>query len=328
MALKDVIGQEKALKILFGTLKRERVPSAFLFSGDSGIGKRTAALNYSKALNCLQPIDFDCCDSCMSCRKIDAGTHPDVHIITLENVEETLSLEKRKSEDKNRYEYPIDAVRKIEEFLYLSPNEGKRKVVVIDDAETMNSSAANAFLKTLEEPPPDSLIILVSSNPDALPDTIRSRCTNIRFHPLPVRQCRSILERHLNEESIERVSAIIMGRPGLALSLDILKESDNFFSLTSTMLGGEIKEGWADKSEIKKWLDYAMIFLRDTAVVLAVGGERERILGSRLNFGAGAGIDNIIETYGKLQQLMGMLDFNLNKSITWNYAASIMRKLN
>jgi hypothetical protein len=90
------------------------------------------------------------------------------------------------------------------------------------------------------------------------------------------------------------------------------------------MLGGEIKEGWAGKSEIKEWLDYAIIYLRDTAI----GDEGKRILKSKLNFGEGAGIDAIVEAYERLQQLRGMLDFNLNKSITWNYTASIMRKLN
>ncbi|MCL4536292.1 MAG: DNA polymerase III subunit gamma/tau, partial [Nitrospirae bacterium] len=72
MALREIIGQDRALRILFGTLKRNRVPSAILLSGDAGIGKRLAAVNYAKAINCLEPVDFDCCGKCISCKKIDS----------------------------------------------------------------------------------------------------------------------------------------------------------------------------------------------------------------------------------------------------------------
>ena len=79
-------------------------------------------------------------------------------------------------------EIRVDEIRMIEDVISLAPYEGKRKVVIVDDAETMNPSAANAFLKTLEEPPPQSIIILISASPDRLPETIRSRCSRINFH--------------------------------------------------------------------------------------------------------------------------------------------------
>src|SRR5208283_1454466 len=104
MALKEIAGQEKALRILFGMLKRNRVPSAMLLSGDTGIGKRLAAVNFAKAVNCLKPADFDCCDTCASCRKIDAAMHPDVSFTFPE-----------------KGEIKIDAVRKLEETLFLMP---------------------------------------------------------------------------------------------------------------------------------------------------------------------------------------------------------------
>src|SRR3990172_7806680 len=183
MALKDIIGQEKAITILRRTLSRGRVSSAYLFTGESGIGKRLAALNFAKVLNCLSPVDDqqpDACDACDSCRKIDAGSHPDLV---------TVSPEKD--------EIRVDEIRALEDTLSFKPFEGRKKVVIVDDADRMNQSAANAFLKTLEEPPDESLIILVASNPDRLPETIRSRCSRIRFAPLSLQACREVIQRAL-----------------------------------------------------------------------------------------------------------------------------------
>lgn len=336
MALKNIIGQERALRILFGTLRRDRVPSAMLFSGDSGIGKRLTALNYAKAINCAQPEDSDCCDKCLSCHKIDAATHPDVLSVTLENVEELLSLEKKKVEDKNRYEYPIEAVHKIEEVLCLSPNEGRKKIIIIDNADVMNISATNAFLKTLEEPPPNSLIILVSSNPYRLPDTIRSRCINVRFYPLSVDRCREIISKNIDARSINFVLNLAMGRPGLAVSRDFMKENEWFIKLLNNMIYGESKDSWEDKGEIRAWLDMALVLLRDMVVSLEFEVKSSEFLifpeaaflklKTQIKLKTqNSKLKTVLDAYQDMQQVRGLLDFNLNKSITWNYIATIMR---
>ncbi|MEK6653183.1 MAG: DNA polymerase III subunit delta', partial [Nitrospirota bacterium] len=148
MALKDIIGQEKAINILLGTLSQNRIPSSYLFAGESGIGKKFTAVNFAKTLNCLNSQPSDCCDECPSCKKIDSQTHPDFMMVTPE-----------------KSEIRVEEVRAIEEALSFAPYEGKRKVVIVDEAEAMNASAANAFLKTLEEPPPQSIIILIASSP-------------------------------------------------------------------------------------------------------------------------------------------------------------------
>lgn len=335
MALKDIIGQDNALKILYGTLKKERVPSAILLSGDSGIGKKLSAINYAKAINCLQPIDFDCCDRCISCKKIDAENHPDILNIALENVEDKLSLEERHSKDSNRYEYPIEAVRKIEEFLHLRPNEARKKIVIIDDAETMNINAANSFLKTLEEPPPDSLIILVSSNPERLPDTIRSRCITVKFKPLHIDICRKVISENLKTDYTDLIVKLSMGRPGIAIAKDIVKETQWFMSLLSDMKKGVTKESWTDKGEIKAWLDMACVFLRDMVIFKITGNAGELIMPdiqeseskkNRQQFSE-SWLKDLIQAYQSLEMLREVLDSNLNKAITWNYVASIMRQL-
>jgi DNA polymerase-3 subunit delta' len=327
MALKDIIGQDKALRILFGTLRRNRVPSSILFSGDSGTGKMTAAINYAKTLNCLQPEDFNCCDKCISCRKIDHDNHPDVLIVTLQNMEDKLDLKKRETKDSNRYEIPIEAVRKIEEILSFKPSEGKKKIVIIDDADTMNDHAANAFLKTLEEPPSDSILLLISPNPDALPATIMSRCINVRFYPLSVKHCREVVSKSIDAKDMHSLLHLSMGRPGLILSEDFMKQNERFIKLLDNMLSGAAKDVWANKGEIKSWLDMAFIFLRDKVVYAATNEEHRLILKNQRSMTKSKDIKGILDVYQGMQNIMGLLDFNLNKSITWNYVASIMRTL-
>ncbi|HEX8947341.1 MAG TPA: DNA polymerase III subunit delta' [Dissulfurispiraceae bacterium] len=311
MALRGIIGQERALRIFFGTLRRNRVPSAVLISGDMGIGKRLAAMNYVKAINCLAPADFDCCDECPSCRKIDAGMHPDITVLLPEGDE-----------------IKIDSIRKVEEVLFLKPFEGRKKAVIIDDADEMNINAANAFLKTLEEPPPDSLIILITSNPDRLPDTIRSRCMGIRFYPLPLEGCRELVSGGVKAEDLELVLRLSMGRPGLALSDDFKAGREWFMRLLDTMLRGESREVWEDKAAMKSWLDMAFVFLRDM-VVFAVTGDESALIYPGAGKGAYKNVkpQAVFEAWQNLQKLRGLLDFNLNKSISWNYVSAIMQGL-
>lgn len=335
MALRKIIGQDRALRILFGTIKRNRIPSAILLSGELGIGKRLAALNYAKAINCLQPVDFDCCDKCISCRKIDHDNHPDVLIITLQNMEDKLDFKKREIKDSNRYEIPIEAVRKIEEILSFKPSEGKKKILIIDDADAMNDHAANAFLKTLEEPPSNSILLLISSNPDALPATIRSRCINMRFYPLTASSCKEIVLEKLNAVDADKILNLIIGRPGLALSGNLIQDVEWFSKLLKDMITAESKDTWQDKAAIKLWLDICFIFLRDM-IITAEFGDRDyklRIAGQEFKDynsmlrAHNTGIRAIFDAYQTLLKVRELLDFNLNKSITWNYVASIMRTL-
>jgi DNA polymerase-3 subunit delta' len=310
MALRNIIGQDRALRILLGTLKRDRVPSSVLLSGDSGIGKRLAAINYAKAINCLEPVDFDCCDKCMSCKKIDSEMHPDVSMIVPEN--DVIAIE---------------TIRSTQEVISLKPYEGRKKVLIVDDADAMNIYAANAFLKTLEEPPGDGPIILISSNPERLPDTIRSRCVNVRFYPLPADGCRELISKNIDAKNINFILNLAMGRPGLAVSRDFIKENEWFMKLLNNMIHGESRDSWTDKGEIRAWLDMVFILLRDMVVYKITERESDLILGNRQwAIGNKQKIKDILNSYQDMQQVRGLLDFNLNKSITWNYVASIMKK--
>ena len=307
MALHNIIGQEKAVRILSGTIKRERVPSSILFSGDSGIGKRFAALNYAKVLNCMEPVDSDACGHCRSCKKIDGEVHPDVTTLIPENDE-----------------IKIDTIRRVEEILSLRPYEGKKKVLIVDDADLMNINAANAFLKTLEEPPQDSMIILLSSSPDRLPDTIRSRCMHVRFNPLPAEAFKRVMDLKADGQNPATFPRLAMGRPGIAIAKDFSNEKKWFMDIFTAMGHGETRCAWSDKNDIKRWLDIAFVLLRDMAVFGITSRESDLLYGEKR---AAGNIRFVLDAYQDLRQVHGLLSLNLNKSITWNYVSGIIQKV-
>jgi len=301
MSLHNIIGHDNAVRIFLGTIKRNRVPSSVLISGDSGIGKRFAAINYAKALNCLEPSGSDACDSCISCRKIDGETHPDIAWINPENDE-----------------IKIEAVREVSALLSLRPYEGRRKVLIIDDADMMNINAANAFLKTLEEPPQDSVIILVSSSPDRLPETIRSRCMHIRFRPLSGEAFSKVLNLKELGKSPEAFSSLTAGRPGI--SRDFAKEKKWFEDILSSMTRGEPRCSWTDKNDMKQWLDLSFVLLRDMAVS-GISGDHVLLFGAN----PPANIKKVLNAYQSLQKVRGLIDLNINKAITWNFVSGIIQ---
>ena len=169
MSFAEVIGHQKQLANLHSALTGERLHHAYLFLGPEGVGKRTIAVAYAKALHCLQQVN-DFCDQCANCARISDGNHPDVRVL------EPLAEKK---------EISIQQIRELERDLNFRSFTGKRKIAIIDPATLMNSSAQNALLKTLEEPPQESLIILIAANAGALLPTLRSRCLRLSFAPLP-----------------------------------------------------------------------------------------------------------------------------------------------
>jgi DNA polymerase-3 subunit delta' len=340
MALRDVKGHDRAVSILIRTIERDRVPSAYLFTGESGIGKRHTALNFAKAVNCQHDqgalfaagggtsdaqIEPDSCDACGSCRKIDTGTHPDLIVVAPE-----------------KGEIRVDEIRDVTDALSLRAYEGRKKVAIIDDADTMNQSAANAFLKTLEEPPDESLIILIASNSERLPETIRSRCSLVRFTTLPTDACgeviRTVQEKQLKGKGQKRepladdrlfaAVRLAMGRPGLALSSDLLAERERFLRLLESMLG-DGGETWADREEMEQWLDMAAIVLRDMVLLKTTDRAgmlfHEDIAGTLAGMSKRAEARSLMTLYGGINRLRGKVDFNLNKAITWNCTASMMK---
>lgn len=151
MSFKDILGQEKQKSVLSRSLERDRISHAYLFHGIRGIGKFETARVFARALNCLT-LTGDACDGCSSCRKSMAGNHADITEIRPDGAFIKMA-----------------AIRELQHQIQFRPYEGKRRVFLIDEAERMNGPSANALLKTLEEPGPGNVLILVSSSPHGLP---------------------------------------------------------------------------------------------------------------------------------------------------------------
>lgn len=163
---KEIIGCENQIQELRGCIKSGHVPHAFLFAGPPGLGKSKTAREFFKAVNCFRS-PGDPCDSCHTCLKASNGSHPDLVLVGPSNGW-----------------IVVEDIRKMITEVGLKPFEAKTRFILIEPAERMNKASANALLKTLEEPPEGSLIILISHKPSLLPPTIVSRCRIIRFAPL------------------------------------------------------------------------------------------------------------------------------------------------
>jgi DNA polymerase-3 subunit delta' len=201
--LRDLIGQPRAVRLLQQGLRNGRTPQAYLFAGPDGIGKRTAALALARALNCQEGEDRpDGCGACLSCRKIAKGLHPDVQVIEPAGAA-----------------MKIDQVRALEADAALGLYEGKRRVFILDGAERMTDQAANAILKTLEEPPARSVLILLTRTPSALPPTIVSRCQAVSFSPIPLDTLHDYLVRRgVEPDDARLIASFSRGSLGRALS--------------------------------------------------------------------------------------------------------------
>ncbi len=184
MSFSRIITQEGAKDIITGQLRSGRIPHAYLFLGEDGVGRRLTAMELAKALNCMKTpqgqVAVDACDHCPSCRKIDEGIHPDVQRIDFawQARLEDKELEKQKA-------IKIDTIRALQRDINLKSTEGAWKVYLIEPAEKITPDAANCLLKTLEEPPARTVIILLARHKENLPATIVSRTQVVYFRPIP-----------------------------------------------------------------------------------------------------------------------------------------------
>ncbi len=217
MAWQRIRGHEALVRGFTHVIRRGRLAHAYLFTGPAGIGKRLFAIELAKTLLCEDPNAgkkeiLEGCGQCPACVQVEAGTHPDF-------------VYTERPEEKN--EFPVDLMREVRERFTLKSARGKGKVVVLNDAEDFNEESANCFLKTLEEPPPGSVLILITSNLDRQLPTIISRCQVIRFAPLPPAVVEELLRARKTEDGepaipepmIPRLVRLSGGSVGTALAL-------------------------------------------------------------------------------------------------------------
>ena len=171
MPFREIVGHRPLLELLARATSRASLPPSLVFAGPDGIGKRLTAIALAQALNCERPVPFaggqDACGVCSACTRIARGVHADVLVVA---PGETGAIK-------------VDQVREAIDRAAYRPFEGRRRLVVLDTADALVSEAQNALLKTLEEPPPASVFVLITSRPDMLLPTVRSRCHRLRFGP-------------------------------------------------------------------------------------------------------------------------------------------------
>jgi DNA polymerase-3 subunit delta' len=205
MSFDQILGQESALTILRNALRNGRLAHAYLFLGPEGVGKRLTALTLAKAMNCKSPPEpADSCERCPSCVKVNSSNHADV--ILLEPEGEVIK---------------IDQVRDMQKRLRYHPLEGGRRACLIDAADRLNDAASNALLKTLEEPPDETHLILISSRPHLLLPTILSRCQWVKFKSISSAHIVQILQKvhSLEGDKAGFYASLAGGSVGQALAL-------------------------------------------------------------------------------------------------------------
>ncbi len=243
MAFEDVPDQEIVKQVLQGAIKEGKISHAYLFTGPAGVGKWATAIEFAKAVNCLKE-GFASCGECPACRKISRLSHPDLILVfPLPPISSGKRSKKDKEEEEQknrakfleeklsnpyrivRFEKPgsisIQEIRNAQRNLLYTPVEGKFKVMIVQEPEKMSREAENCFLKTLEEPPGNSLIIFLSSEPDKLLPTILSRCQRIRFKRIKEELIAEKLRKisGIDEEKTLHYARLSEGSLGIAFSL-------------------------------------------------------------------------------------------------------------
>lgn len=217
------VGHDEVLGGLWRAARRGRLPHALLFGGPEGVGKFLAAEYFVRGLACERGIGPPC-GTCGACKRLLSGNYGDLHVLDIRSLgknEIRVCYLTLRTDDASKKEMDGNPEDNLDSFLALRAAEAGWRIVLIRDADRMNSQAQNALLKNLEEPGEQTLLVLVTSNPDRLLTTIHSRCVHVSFARLPLDVCRRIsTERGLSAERAELLSRWSQGAPGEALELE------------------------------------------------------------------------------------------------------------
>ena len=312
MPFENIHGQDKAVALLSRNLKEKSFYSAYLFLGPDGVGKRLAAEMFAKAIKCASAGEKPC-NACPSCKKIDSGAHPDVVLSEPRNRSNTIG---------------INEIRLILEKASLRAYEGGKKIFIVDGAHLMTLEAANAFLKTLEEPSHEVIFILIATSKELVLSTIVSRAVSIRFKSAPLSVCEKALSEKFNidQKEAKLLSVFSGGRIGKAFRMQdkglIRKKNaslDAFFGKKKPYSGSP-----------KEDIEFLLLYLRDIFVYKATGRKdlifntdrTDEIdeLRDKYSFDR---IDRLIE---KVVTLESYIDYNVNPKVVLDVINNSLRE--
>lgn len=255
---------------------------AYLLTGPQHTGRATAARMLAQTFNCLG--EDRPCGTCLQCRRIAAAIHPDIQTVTIGTSDDGAT----------RRDISVDQVREVEQSISLAPYEGRRRVVIVDPAELMNDQAQNAFLKSLEEPPPHVVFILVTSDPSRILETVRSRCTVVPFTLVPAADIIAALEAQgVDPARAALLARLASGRPGWAITAAanpaFLEARDQALARARTLPSAGMKERFdvaqtvaesfrKNRQEALTGLDEWVLWWRDVMVLQA--GSSESVVNS------------------------------------------------
>jgi DNA polymerase-3 subunit delta' len=320
MPFSDLIGHERPKAMLRAAIQQDCVAQAYLFHGERGIGKSTMALRFAQALNCETATSAEmaeACGLCRSCVQIEARTHPDCLFIESDPELATPQIK-------------IEQIREIEQQIVYKPLVARRKVCLIIEADRMTLGAANALLKTLEEPPAHNIFILVTARPFALPATIRSRCQGVRF-AAPSRadvEAALISTRRMSATDARFLAIVTESRIGEAFGTDLKamrERQQEWLTITSPKMLRSVAallavaETLAKGDRVIEALEWMARWLRDVVLVqvganpdLLLSHDRDELKDAASRFR----LDALLTLLGRIEAMQRAATRNLNPQLT------------
>jgi DNA polymerase III subunit delta' len=262
-----VVGQDAAVALLRRAIDGDCLAHAYAFVGPPGVGRRLTALGLAQAALCPRRG----CGACVPCRRVAIGHHPDCQVLA-----PTVARDNPRALPTLR----IEQIRELEHWAALTPLAGPRKVFILDDADRMTLPTAQALLKTLEEPPPRTLLVLIVANLRALPPTVRSRCQIVRFRPLAPEVAAALLvARGVDPETAPVLARLCRGQVGLALGGDLddvrgrRASALELLAMPLPLLVTRLDEATPDRATVADYLETYWLWYRDALCLAGGGGE-------------------------------------------------------